>query len=352
MVTLVLVLGLVLAACGQTPSGSTSSGAASPSASGATGSAAASASPSASSSASEEPAASTGSSASPSASSSASGAASPSASASGAASASGSAAASGSAVPSGSPVTALDPIRERGRLVVGVKYDQPLFGFLDPLTNEVDGFDVAIAREVAQQVFGDPNAVEFTESISANRIPYLQNGLVDLVAATMTANEERAQQIEFSDCYYVAGQSLLVRTDSDIQSIDDLAGRQIGTVRGSTSERNITERAPEAQVQLFDNYGTAVQALLANRLEAVTTDDIILIGFQQENADQLKLVGGQFTKEPYAIGVAKGNTELLNEVNTALRTIKENGRWAEIYQQYIPGQPVPELPPQDWRDVQ
>jgi putative glutamine transport system substrate-binding protein len=226
-----------------------------------------------------------------------------------------------------------------------------LFGFLDPLSNEIDGFDVAIAREVAQQVFGDPEAVEFKESISANRIPYLQNGVVDLVAATMTANEERAQQIDFSDTYYVAGQSLLVRTDSDIQSIDNLAGRSVGTVRGSTSEKNITARAPEAQVQLFDNYGTAVQALLSNRVEAVTTDDIILIGFQQENPDQLKVVGGQFTKEPYAIGVAKGNTELLNEVNTAIRNIKQSGRWAEIYQEYITGQPVPEVPPQEWRDV-
>jgi putative glutamine transport system substrate-binding protein len=236
-------------------------------------------------------------------------------------------------------------------LVVGVKYDQPLFGYLNPLTNELEGFDVEIAREVARQIFNDPEAVDFRESISANRIPYLQNGIVDIVAATMTANEERAQQIDFSDTYYVAGQSLLVRNDSDIESIDDLAGKRVGTARGSTSERNIRERAPEAQVELFDTYGDAVQALLANRVDAVTTDDIILYGFQKEDPERLKVVGGQFTQEPYAIGVPKGNEELLNQVNTALRNIKESGRWAEIYEQFIPGEEVPEVPPQDWRDV-
>lgn len=338
ILTLALLLSLVLSACGQptggtdtTESPATSPAAASPATSPAASPAAAS--PAAASPATESPAVASPAAGSP--------AASPAASPAG----------SAAPVPSGSPVTSLEPIRQRGQLIAGVKYDQPLFGYLNPLTNELEGFDIEIAREVANQIFGDPNAIEFREAISANRIPYLQNGVVDIVAATMTANAERAEQIDFSDVYYVAGQSLLVRTDSDIQSIEDLAGRTVGTARGSTSERNIREHAPEAQVELFDTYADAVQALQANRLDAVTTDDIILYGFQESNPEQLKVVGGQFTQEPYAIGVAKGNEELLNEVNTALRNIKESGRWAEIYQQFIPTEEEPELPPQNWQDV-
>lgn len=246
--------------------------------------------------------------------------------------------------------TSLATIKQRGRLIVGVKYDIPTFGFLNPETNKVEGFDVEMGRAVAAKIFGNPDAVEFKEAVSKNRIPYLEQGVVDVVFSTMTANEERAQQIDFSDCYYVAGQSLLVPTDSAIASVDDLAGKSIGTVKGSTSEQNIREKAPNATVELFDTYSEAVQAMQSGRVDAVTTDDIILYGFAKKNPERFKVVGGQFTQEPYAAGVKKGNTELLNEVNAAIREMKENGRWAELYRQWITDE-VPAVPPQDWRDV-
>jgi putative glutamine transport system substrate-binding protein len=247
--------------------------------------------------------------------------------------------------------TALRAIQDRGKLIAGVKYDQPGFGFLNPTTNKVEGFDVEIAREVAKRIFGNPEAIEFKEAISKNRIPYLNDGTVDIVVATMTANEERAQQIDFSDTYYVAGQSLLVKSDSDIQGIDSLKGKTVATVKGSTSEKNIRAKAPEATVELYDTYADAVQALQSGRADAVTTDDIILYGFQSQNPDQLKVVGGQFTKEPYAIGVKKGNQELLEAVNATIREIKQSGRWAAMYTQFIPEQQAPAVPPQDWREV-
>src|SRR5262245_39718687 len=144
--------------------------------------------------------------------------------------------------------TSLAAIKQRGKLLVGVKYDLPTFGFLDPETNKVDGFDVELAKLVALKIFGNPDAVEFKEAISKNRIPYLEQDVVDVVFSTMTANEERAKQIDFSDCYYVAGQSLLVPSGSAITGVNTLEGKKVGTVKGSTPEQTIRQKAPKAEV--------------------------------------------------------------------------------------------------------
>ncbi len=244
----------------------------------------------------------------------------------------------------------LADIKARGRLIAGVKYDVRIFGYLNPETNKVEGFDVDLAKAVAERIFGDPEKVDFVEAISANRIPYLDQGKADVIFSTMTANEDRAKQIEFSDTYYVAGQSLLVPINSTIASIKDLDGKTVGTVKGSTSEKNIAAKAPTAKIELFDAYAAAVQAMDAGRVEAVTTDDIILYGFQRNSPDKFKVVGGQFTQEPYAAGIKKGNTELLAEVNGALRDLKQSGKWAEIFKKWIGSDPTA-VPPQEWRDV-
>ncbi|MDQ5824295.1 MAG: transporter substrate-binding domain-containing protein [Chloroflexota bacterium] len=244
----------------------------------------------------------------------------------------------------------LAAIKARGKLIAGVKYDVRIFGYLNPETNQVEGFDVDLARAVATRIFGNPDAIQFEEAISRNRIPYLDEGRVDVVFSTMTANATRAEQIDFSDTYYVAGQSLLVPVNSDITGVQDLAGKRVGTAKGSTSEVNIRAFAPEAQIELFDAYAQAVAAMDAGRLDAVTTDDIILYGFERNSPDKFKVVGGQFTQEPYAAGVKKGNTELLAEVNGAIRDLKETGEWGVIYKRWIGTDPGA-VPPQNWQDV-
>jgi putative glutamine transport system substrate-binding protein len=253
-------------------------------------------------------------------------------------------------VAQGAAGTLLRKIQDRGKIVVGVKYDQPGFGYLNPMSNQLEGFDVDMGRAIARRIFGDENAVEFKEAISKNRIPYLNDGTVDIVIATMTANEERAQQIDFSDCYYVAGQSLLVKTGSPIKSINDLAGKPVATVKGSTSEKNIRAKAPQATVDLYDTYADGLQAVLSGRAEALTTDDIILYGFAKQNQGQVEVVGGQFTKEPYGMGLQKGHPETVEVVNQVIRELKSNGGWAELFRKHVSEQ-VPELPPQDWREV-
>jgi putative glutamine transport system substrate-binding protein len=246
--------------------------------------------------------------------------------------------------------TLLRKIQDRGKIVVGVKFDVPMFGLLNPSTNKVEGFDVDIAKEIAAYIFGDPEAVEFKEAVSKNRIPFLQDGTVDIIISTMTINAEREQQIDFSIVYYLAGQSLLVPKNSAITGIPDLAGKKVGTAKGSTSEKNIRAMSPQADVQLFDGYAEAVAAMDAGRLEAVTTDDNILIGFQAKEPNKWKLVGGQFTKEPYGIGIAKNHPELVEVVNKVVKDLKASGKWKEIYKKNIPTTP-PEPPIDDWRKI-
>lgn len=265
--------------------------------------------------------------------------------------ASGATTTSGSTIPQAPAGSALRKIQDRGKLIVGVKYDVPTFGYLNPTTNQLEGFDVDLARAVARELFGSETAIEFKQAVSKDRIPFLQNDQVDLIASTMTANEERAKEIDFSDTYYVAGQSLLVPKNSDITGIKDLGGKTVATVKGSTSEQNIRQKAPTTNVVLFDSYSEAVQTMDTGRAQAVTTDDIILLGYVKQAPDKYKVVGGQFTKEPYAIGIKKGNTDVVNAVNTVLRKLISSGEWAKIYAKNLPGIQVPAPPPQDWREV-
>jgi putative glutamine transport system substrate-binding protein len=247
--------------------------------------------------------------------------------------------------------TALRRVQDQGKIVVGVKYDVPTFGYLNPRTNQLEGFDVDISKGIARHIFGDPTKIEFKQAISRDRIPFLDQGVVDLIASTMTINEERTGQIDFSIPYYVAGQSLLVPRASTVTGVRDLAGKTVATVKGSTSEQNIQKAAPNAQIVLFDTYSEGVAAMDSGRADAVTTDDIILYGFVKESPDKYKVVGGQFTIEPYGIGAKKGSPELIQAVNAALVQMYANGEWAEIYRRNLPGSQVPPVPPQNWRDI-
>jgi len=251
-------------------------------------------------------------------------------------------------LPTAAEGTLLHKIQDRGKIIVGVKYDVPMFGLLNPSTNKVEGFDMA--KEIANYILGSPDAVEFKEAISNNRIPFLKDGTVDIIVSTMTINAEREKEIDFSVVYYLAGQSLLAPENSAITGVKDLAGKKVGTAKGSTSEKNIRAAAPQADVRLFDGYSEAVAAMAAGQLDAVTTDDNILIGFQSKEPNKWKLVGGQFTKEPYGIGVAKGHPELVEVVTKVIRDLKAGGKWKDIYKKNIPAAP-PDPPIDDWRKI-
>lgn len=234
-----------------------------------------------------------------------------------------------------SSASALEKVKSNDKIVWGVKNDTKLFGLKNPSTGEVEGSDIDLAKEITAIILGDASKAEFKEVTSKTRIPMLNNGEIDAIIATMTISEERKKEVDFTDVYFEAGQSLLVKKDSPIKSIEDLdASTKVIAVKGSTSALNIREKAPEAQVLEMENYAEAFTALKAGQGDALTTDDSILYGMASED-NNYHLVGGQFTEEPYGIAMKKGSDDLVKAINDALAELKENGKYDAIYDKWI-----------------
>jgi glutamate transport system substrate-binding protein len=225
----------------------------------------------------------------------------------------------------------LGKIQERGEITIGVKYDVPPFGFENPQTNEVEGFDVDMGRFIAEELGVEP---KFVEAISDNRIPFLERGTVDLILSTMTINAERDMEIDFSEPYYIARGRILVPGDSDIQGLEDLAGKRVCTALGSTYEETIREEAPEADLRLVDTYSECLELLQNGAVDAESTDDVILTG-QIIQDDTLKMVGDELTTEPYGVGIKDGDKQLKDFVDGVLQNVEEDGRWEETYQKWV-----------------
>ncbi|KXG10801.1 glutamate ABC transporter substrate-binding protein [Anoxybacillus rupiensis] len=233
----------------------------------------------------------------------------------------------------------LDKIKERGKLVVGVKYDLNLFGLKNPETGEVEGFDIDIAKGLAKKILGDENKIELKEVTSKTRIPMLNNGEIDAIIATMTITEDRKKEVDFSDVYFMAGQSLLVKKNSKINGIKDIKkGVTVLTAKGSTSAQNIRAKAPEATVLEFENYAEAFTALKAGQGDALTTDNALLFGMAKQDPN-FRVVDETFSEEPYGIAVRKGDKEFVDLINEYLREIKENGEYDKIYEKWIGEKP-------------
>ena len=252
--------------------------------------------------------------------------------------------------------TTMAELQEAGKIKVGVKFDQPLFGLKDPVSGEVQGFDVEIAKLIAQRIFGgtleeQTENIEFIETVSANREAFIEEGRVDMVIATYTINDARKQRIDFAGPYYVAGQDIMVaKGDESIKSVKDLNGKKVCSVVGSTSIKNVAAQAPQADLSVsFDKYSLCAEALADGRVEAVTTDDIILLGLIAEQPDKFQLVGETFTTEPYGIGVTRGDDDFRTFINDVIEEIYESGEWEEAFERTVgqSGQEAPEPPDVD-----
>ena len=156
--------------------------------------------------------------------------------------------------------SSLAAVKARGALKIGVKYDNPGFGYLKAGESEPTGFEIDLAHEITKRIMGDPSKVQFTQVITSNRIPMVQNGDIDMFIATATITPDRLKQIAFSNVYYSAGESLLVKMNSTIKSYQDLAGKTVCTAKGSTPEQTIHKLVPTAEVQTFDGYTPCYQA--------------------------------------------------------------------------------------------
>lgn len=258
-------------------------------------------------------------------------------------------------VPTFAAGTTMANLQAKGKITVGVKFDQPGFGQRNPTTNDIEGFDVEIAKLIGAAIFGGKpadlgNKVSFVESVSANREPYLQNGTVDMVIATYTINDTRKQIVDFAGPYFIAHQDIMVKaSDTTIKSVTDLNGKKACSVTGSTSATNVKAKAPQVDLTLFDTYSKCAEALGDGRVVAVTTDAPILGGLVSTSNGAYKLVKAPFTDEPYGIGVKKGDAAFRTFVNDTLDKSYASGDWAAAFARTLGkiGLDTPTPPPVD-----
>ena len=251
--------------------------------------------------------------------------------------------------------TTMDVLQKKGKINVGVKFDQNGFGLKNPTNNQIEGFDVEIAKRIAQGVFGGTKEaagakVNFIEAVSKNREPFIQNGTVDVVVATYTINNTRKVVVDFAGPYYVAYGDIMVKTnDNSITKVEDLNGKNVCTVKGSTYPNSLKAKAPQANVTQLDTYSQCTEALKDGRVVAETTDNVILAGIVQQNAGQFKLIGSNYTNEPYGIGLKKGDEAFRTFLNNRLQTLYDNGQWKTAYEATLGklGLPTPPPPPID-----
>ncbi|MEQ6364119.1 transporter substrate-binding domain-containing protein [Lactiplantibacillus plantarum] len=218
----------------------------------------------------------------------------------------------------------------------GVKADTKLFGLMDVKDNQIKGFDADIATALTKRVLGKNATAKFVQVTSQTRIPLLKNGNIDAIIATMTITPEREKQVDFTNSYFDAGQSLLVKKGSAIKSVKDLnkSDTKVLGVTGANSVENIKKAAPKAKVLELSDYAQAMTALKSGQGVALTTDNGILYGMASQNPGY-EVVGGTFTKEPYGIAVNKGQEPLKKALNKALKEIEADGTYNRILKKWF-----------------
>lgn len=230
---------------------------------------------------------------------------------------------------------ALDKILQRGKMIVGVKYDTKPFGYMNE-NQQIVGYDVDLAKYIAKTILGDEDKVEFKQVTPSNRILALNSGEVDMIIATMTITNQRREVIDFSTPYYIAGQAVMVPKNSKITTMSDLNGKRVIIIFGSTAENNLRLIAPDANILGFKTYTSGYNALKEGRADAMTSDDTILIGFTMAD-NSMKLLPKRYTKEPYAIGFKKGKTsaKLKDRVNLILEDMRRSGEMEHLKAKWI-----------------
>ncbi|WP_043620075.1 glutamate ABC transporter substrate-binding protein [Nonomuraea candida] len=223
-------------------------------------------------------------------------------------------------------------IRERGILTVGIKFDQPMFGYKDPATGRITGFDAEMARLLARDLTGSERNIRFVETVSRERENFIEQGVVDLVIATYSITPARGRRVSFTEPYYYAGQDLLVRIgDGTINEVADLDGKSVCTARGSTSVERLRATVPRAHLEIVDAYSICIPALIAGRVDALSTDDTILLGLLAQHRDTLRLVGKPFGREPYGMGVRKHDVAFRDYLNGLIARWLRDGEWDRAY---------------------
>jgi polar amino acid transport system substrate-binding protein len=249
------------------------------------------------------------------------------------------------AMPAGSTMA---EIVQRGRLRVGVDQNTYLFGYRNAATGAIEGFDIDMAKAVAEALFGDPERVQLVAITSAQRIPYIVDGQVDLVVDTMTMNCDRWQQVNFSSQYYDARQDVLVPASSPATTVDDLGGQKVCAADGSTSIQKIAAHPAQLVPVAVLDWTDCLVMLQQGQVAAISTDNTILAGMRAQDPGT-RLLGADLGAEPYGMAMSADAADFTRFVNAVLERMRADGRWRALHAKWsLSGSN--EAPPARYRD--
>ena len=241
------------------------------------------------------------------------------------------------AMPAGTWMAAIE---RRGYLIAGVDQNTYLWGYRDPTTGQYTGFDIDMLRQVSQAIFGSPDRIRFVVVPTADRQQAVASGQVDIVAETMTINCAREDSgpypVDFSTVYYLAGQAILVPSNSTITGPQDLGGRRVCATEGSTSLVNLAALHLARPVTLWavpDDTDCLVM-MQQGQVDAISTDNVILQGLEAQDPNT-RLLGPPFTSEPYGMAISKAHPEFTAFVNGVLADERADGTWAAVYARWL-----------------
>ncbi|WP_288831480.1 glutamate ABC transporter substrate-binding protein [uncultured Corynebacterium sp.] len=235
---------------------------------------------------------------------------------------------------------------EAGQVTLGTKYDQPGLGLREG-DGSMSGLDVDVLTYVVSSIADDKGwehpEITWRETPSAQRETLIQNGEVAAIGATYSINKSRAEAVSFGGPYLLTHQGLLVRSDeSGIKGLDDLDGRILCSVTGSTPAQKVKDALPGVQLQEYDTYSSCVEALRNGNVDALTTDATILGGYSAQSPGDFTVVelekdGAPFTNEHYGIGVTKDDSEAVDAINKALETMYSDGSFQKFVDENLEG---------------
>jgi len=245
--------------------------------------------------------------------------------------------------PSSKSGPAVKRIKERDRLVVGVDQNSYLWGYRDPATGKIDGFDIDLVRAIAEDLLGDDPEITYKTIPTDERIPAIRNRDVDMVVRTMTVNCKRIKEVAFSTAYFEAGQQLLVPKDDDggVEGFDaSMRGKRLCFARGSTAQTLMKSgeyrRLGAEPVEVASQLDCLVRLQLG-RADAVLTDSALGAG-QAAQDPSVELIGEPVTAEPYGVAMNLKDEDLVRRVNSVLDDYRDGGDdspWRTSYDKWL-----------------
>lgn len=230
-------------------------------------------------------------------------------------------------------------IKKRGRLIVGIDQSQNLLSYRNPVTGELEGFEVDLAREIARDIFGNPDATDFRFIDSADRVEALRNRDVDIIIRTMTLTESRQKDIDFSIPYLDSSTRMLTIKNSGINNYDDLKGRTACVASGTTAVDIARQNLTDTTLMKTRRWSDCMLALQQHQVNAIIADDTILSGIAAQDPFTT-IAGTALSPAQYGVGIRKSvpsddSSGLVRQVNSTIERIGKDGTWSRMYSHWL-----------------